>query len=73
MSYLDQLSKSIDARIVELKNEITALDTARTALGNGGAAREASTETPRCLTSCGNSSAAARSVASAIAEPVAGG
>ncbi len=46
MSYLDQLSESIDARIVELKNEITALDTARTALGNDGAAREASTETP---------------------------
>jgi hypothetical protein len=46
MSYLEQLSESIDARIVELKNEITALDTARTALGSDGATREASTETP---------------------------
>jgi hypothetical protein len=46
MSYLDQLSESIDARIVELKNEIAALDTARTALGSKAGAREASTETP---------------------------
>jgi predicted transcriptional regulator len=46
MSYLEQLSESIDARIVELKNEITALDTARTALGSDGAAREEPTETP---------------------------
>ena len=46
MSYLDQLSESIDARIVELKNEITALDTARTALESNGDAREAPTESP---------------------------
>jgi predicted transcriptional regulator len=46
MSYLDQLSESIDARIVELKNEITALDTARTALGSEAAARETSAESP---------------------------
>jgi predicted Rossmann fold nucleotide-binding protein DprA/Smf involved in DNA uptake len=47
MSYLDQLSESIDARLVELQNEISALDTARTALDSEAAAVPGPTETAR--------------------------
>jgi predicted Rossmann fold nucleotide-binding protein DprA/Smf involved in DNA uptake len=57
MSYLEQLSESIDARLVELKNEITALDTARTALGNDGAASPAQDNDGAARTAQGNDGA----------------
>lgn len=42
MSHINELRKSIDARIVEAQNEITALQTARAALTNGKVAGAAS-------------------------------